>query len=288
MAARLRRGDRGNADGSVRSNRAHIFLTGAVAKTGERSRFRRLLSRSLERARKLIAVLRNDGVVESIALVRGYVSYRREKRVGAYVDRKYGADTGGRIPLDRLAIESQNVAEGVQYEPVSEFYFHRMLGAVQIPPDTHVFVDLGSGKGRALLLAADYPFKRFIGVEFSPELHEAAQVNLGRFVARTGSAQSFQLWLGDAVSFEFPLEPIALHLFNPFGEAVLREVVQRLATSVREVPRDVLVFYKNPRHSRVLDEVPFLRRVKVTSKYAVYASATAAELSSAERGRLSA
>ena len=30
-----------------------------------------------------------------------------------------------------------------------------------------VFLDLGAGKGRALLLASQFPFKRIVGVEFS-------------------------------------------------------------------------------------------------------------------------
>jgi hypothetical protein len=130
---------------------------------------RRLLGALGQRARKLVAVLRDDGLVESVVLVRGYVEYRREKLFGARVDRTYGSETSGRIPLDRLEIDSPNVAEGVQYEPVSELYFRRMLGALRIPPDTYVFVDLGSGKGRALVMAAEWPFKRFVGIDFSPE-----------------------------------------------------------------------------------------------------------------------
>jgi SAM-dependent methyltransferase len=232
---------------------------------------RRSLGALRQRVRKLLAVLRQDGVVESVVLVGGYLEYRREKLFGARVDRRYGSETGGRIPLERLEIESPNVKEGVQYEPVSELYFRRMLGAVPIPPDRYVFVDLGSGKGRALLMAADYPFKRFVGIEFSPELHEIARQNVARFKARTGSTQTFELHVGDAVSFEFPPEPIALHLFNPFGEPVLRRVLERLEAALREAPRAVLVFYKNPLHRRVFEEASFLRRVKATSQYAVYA-----------------
>ena len=37
------------------------------------------------------------------------------------------------------------------------------------------FVDIGSGKGRALLLASDYPFREIIGIELSPELDRVAQ-----------------------------------------------------------------------------------------------------------------
>jgi len=47
------------------------------------------------------------------------------------------------------------------------------------------FIDLGSGKGRVLLMASDYPFKRIIGVEFMPELHRAAQENVREYTERT-------------------------------------------------------------------------------------------------------
>lgn len=224
-----------------------------------------------ERARKLVAVVRNDGLVESAMLVRGYLEYRREKLFGSRVDRKYGSETGGRIPLERLQIDSPNVKVGVQYEPVSELYFRRMLRAVDLQPHTYAFVDLGSGKGRALLMAAEYPFTRYVGIDFSPELHEIAERNVERYKARTGSTQSFELRVGDAAGFEFPPEPVALHLFNPFGEPVLRQVLHRLAASLRESPRSVLVFYKNPQHRRLFDEASFLSRVKATSQYAVYA-----------------
>lgn len=221
-----------------------------------------------------MAILRHDGFVESLVLVRGYIDYRLEKRFGARVDRKYGSETGGRVPLERLEIESPNLSEGVQYEPVSEFYLRRMLGAVPIPADTYAFIDLGSGKGRPLLVAAEYPFRRLIGIEFSQELHRIAQQNVARFRARTGSAQRVELHLGDVTSFDFPPEPLALHLYNPFGERVLRQVLGRLEASLKELPRNVLIYYRTPIHRRLLDEAPFLRPIKVTTQYAVYASLT--------------
>ena len=40
------------------------------------------------------------------------------------------------------------------------------------------FLDLGSGKGRTLLMASDYPFRRIVGVELLHSLHQIAQENL--------------------------------------------------------------------------------------------------------------
>ena len=167
---------------------------------------------------------------------------------------------------------SPNLEDGVQYEPVTEIYLRRALRAMRIPPPpSRSWTSDRERVGRSSI-AADYPFTRLIGVEFSPTLHRIAQRNVARFRARTGSAQRFELHLGDVASFDFPLEPVALHLYNPFGERVLDQVLGRLEESLEESPRDVIVFYVNPVHRWMLEKAPFLRRIKATSQYAVYAS----------------
>ena len=46
------------------------------------------------------------------------------------------------------------------------------------PIDAYTFVDLGAGMGRAMLLAADYPFRAVVGVELHPTLARIARANL--------------------------------------------------------------------------------------------------------------
>jgi hypothetical protein len=43
------------------------------------------------------------------------------------------------------------------------------LAALPIAYDKFAFVDCGSGKGRTLLIASEFPFKFIIGVEFAAE-----------------------------------------------------------------------------------------------------------------------
>jgi len=47
------------------------------------------------------------------------------------------------------------------------------MQAMPIDLSKFTFIDLGAGKGRALLMASDYLFQKIIGVEFMPELHHA-------------------------------------------------------------------------------------------------------------------
>lgn len=53
-----------------------------------------------------------------------------------------------------------------------------MLDRLDIRGAAEVFLDYGSGKGRALIMAAQYPFRRILGVEFSPQLSLIASQNI--------------------------------------------------------------------------------------------------------------
>lgn len=159
------------------------------------------------------------------------------------------------------------------YQPTEPALFREMLAALPINHREFVFVDLGSGKGRALLLAADFPFRRIIGVELLPELHAVAQENIRRY--RSDSQRCFDLssLRTDARDFEFPAEPMVLYLFNPLPESALAEVVARLERSLAPHPRPVFVLYHNPLLEHVLARSPALKRIGGTHQYVLYTNA---------------
>ena len=124
-----------------------------------------------------------------------------------------------------------------------------------------VFLDLGSGKGRTLLMASDYPFRRIVGVELLPALHQAAQDNLSKYRSESQKCFALESICADATEFLFPAEPIVLYLFNPFPEAGLRRMIANLEQSLREHPRTVYVLYHNPLLEHVLSESARLARL---------------------------
>ena len=71
-----------------------------------------------------------------------------------------------------------------------------MMSSLKLDFQEFTFIDIGSGKGRVLMMAADYPFRRILGIELLPDLHRAAQENLNRdeilLTARQPGAQ-FQM-----------------------------------------------------------------------------------------------
>jgi hypothetical protein len=160
------------------------------------------------------------------------------------------------------------------YQPTEVALFHEMLEALheQCHYDFHdfIFIDLGSGKGRTLLMASGYPFRRIVGVELLPALHQIAEENLRNY--RSESQQCFVLEsiCADATEFHFPAEPTVLYLFNPFVEAGLRQVIANLEQSLRASPRPVYVLYHNPLLEHVLGESKLLEKIGGTHQYSIY------------------
>jgi SAM-dependent methyltransferase len=162
------------------------------------------------------------------------------------------------------------------YQPTEPELFREMLEALraqaQIDFADHVFIDLGSGKGRTLLMAADYPFRRIVGVELLPALHQIAQENLNVYKGAAQKCFALESICADATNFSFPTEPLLTYLFNPFPEAGLRRMIENLQQSLRHTPRAMYVLYHNPLLEHVLAESTMLTRIGGTHQYSIYAS----------------
>jgi SAM-dependent methyltransferase len=156
------------------------------------------------------------------------------------------------------------------YQPTEPALFREMMASLTIEFDQFTFLDLGSGKGRTLLMASEYPFRKVVGVELLTELHRAAEENIRDYRSPTGRCSQIESVLGDARQFELPAEPLLLYLFNPLPERALSEVLERLRKSLAQAPRPVWVVYHNPLLEGTLGAAEFLQRVGGTAQYSVY------------------
>ena len=206
--------------------------------------------------------------------VRDSTPERRRQRYG---DADY--DWEHRVNTTSAAVDWRDRLLGVfhsPYQPTESALFHEMLDAwrEQSHAELHdfVFVDLGAGKGRTLLMASDYPFRSIVGVELLPALHQTAQENLKKYRSESQKCFALEAICGDASEFAFPAEPTVLYLFNPFPESGLRRVIANLERSLRERPRAVFVLYHNPLLEPVLAECTELKKIGGTHQYAIYRS----------------
>ena len=157
---------------------------------------------------------------------------------------------------------------GAPYQPTEPLLFREMIEAIAIDVSQFVFVDLGSGKGRTLLMAAEYPFRRIVGVELFRELHDVAVENL----ARSERRERMKAVCLDAREYEFPEDPLVLYLFNPLPSAALEQVIENLHRSLNSAPRQVRVIYHNPVSENVLAKAKFLHKLAATHQYAIYSN----------------
>lgn len=196
-----------------------------------------------------------------------------ESRRRRYGDVEY--DWDNRVDTTSATVTWRSRLLGVlhsPYQPTEPALFREMLEQLPIESGGFTFIDLGSGKGRALLMASEYPFARIVGVELLPELHHIASDNLRRYSSPTQRCVAIENICADAREFHFPAEPSVLYLFNPLPETGLREVMTKLEDSLRQHPRKVFVLYHNPLLEHVVGQSPMLQKTSGTHQYSVFSS----------------
>jgi SAM-dependent methyltransferase len=94
-------------------------------------------------------------------------------------DAVHGVDTQPWSLAD-ARLPSESVDEAVNYEPAHTGVLHHMFRSLPFRHEEYHLVDLGSGKGRTLLVGAEYPFKAITGVELSERSAQIARDNISR------------------------------------------------------------------------------------------------------------
>jgi len=156
------------------------------------------------------------------------------------------------------------------YQPTDPALFREMMASLPIAFDQFTFVDLGSGKGRTLLMASEYPFRRIVGVELIAELHRAAEENIRAYHSTTQRCKQIEAVCADACEFVLRETPLVLYLFNPLPETGLRRLIRNLEQSLERSPRPVWIVYHNPAMDSVLAASRTLERAGGTEQYAVF------------------
>ena len=148
-----------------------------------------------------------------------------ERQLPDPFDSMYGTDTAEIVPVGALDIPERRLTHANRYEPVALQDFDIALKEVPVRYEEYVFVDMGCGKGRALLLASRRPFKRIIGVELSVSLTKVAAENIRIYRDEMQRCREIEVLCQDASNYELPKDKIVLHLYNPFGSEIMRAVV---------------------------------------------------------------
>ncbi len=163
------------------------------------------------------------------------------------------------------------------YQPIPAEQFRQIMAALAEHMEgdktfsTFTFIDIGSGKGRALLLASQFGFRRIIGVELLPELDQVARENIRQWEQQGGTSR-IELICGDATTFRLPVEPAVIFLFNPLPEAALRAFLENIDRCLLEFPRPTFVLYVNPIFAQTFSALRSLQMLGGTHQYLLFRS----------------
>jgi SAM-dependent methyltransferase len=186
-------------------------------------------------------------------------------------DQKYGLDTSGFIPLSALDVTAESWVFGGAYQAVgADVDFGSVLANLALPYEQFTFIDLGSGKGRAVLLASTLPFRKVVGVEFSQALHQVAEENLRRWPEGARKCRQIVLECMDAREYRLPDESFVLFLYNPFGPPIMEQVIANVRAAHARSPGRIVVLYFTPKHAALWDRVEFLTKAQTGPGYSIY------------------
>lgn len=169
-------------------------------------------------------------------------------------DEMYGVDTTGLVFGESLfdhrgrTADSQGAHYWVTgYYGVAPSAFRAALERMALPWDKFTFVDIGCGKGRAMLLALEHPFREVVGVELAPALAAIAEQNLAVFDANWKQPHvRTRVIAGDATQFDLPHGPLLLFLYHPFAGPVMKQFVAHVKAATDAESREIYLLYANP------------------------------------------
>ena len=185
-------------------------------------------------------------------------------------DQIHGTDTSGLVPARDLVTGHENDEHVTAYYAVAPSILRALverwrstLGSRHITDYT--FLDVGCGKGRAVMLASELPFRKVVGVDLNPTMAAIAKDNVAKWkIAHKQDPTSqaiapITVLHDDALSFDLPRTPTLVFLFHPFEAPVLKAFLRRLEEASSAHPQGVDLLYVNAEHGPTINKHPAFR-----------------------------
>ncbi len=102
-------------------------------------------------------------------------------------------------------------------------------------------IDIGCGKGGALITLSKYPFQSVDGLDISDELISIAKSNLKKL-----KINKVKLFQSNAATFTDLEKYTHIYMANPFPCTIMKEVMSNIKKSIKKHPREVTIIYMNP------------------------------------------
>jgi SAM-dependent methyltransferase len=157
-------------------------------------------------------------------------------------DATYGTETFGRHDVKTSEDTGDTTTWG--YSAINQDFFREIMRSVPRPLAEYTFVDVGSGKGAAVLMASEFGFRRLVGVELAEELVRIAKLNTERFNRKTGKTIVPEWVQTDFFKWKIPSEPQLFFFNNPFPPDLTVKALAVLESSLASQPHSALLVFR--------------------------------------------
>ena len=171
-------------------------------------------------------------------------------------EKQLGINTHSIVNLDNLTLAGENSQQNHHYQGASYYILFSIFK--RLPPNVKhkALIDYGCGKGRALFVAEQCGFTKLIGVDIAKELIDDANTNKLAYKPKNKESEISFIY-EDATHFKIPDDAGVFYFFNPFGEAILLEVINQIKESIKQNPRKIYCIYLNPKYKTVFEKNGF-------------------------------
>ena len=169
----------------------------------------------------------------------------------------YRVETRQMIEPSEMDIDEADLKDTKRYQGSHVRILRKAFREIGMDLSGYHFIDLGSGKGRAMFIASLFGVKKCIGIEIAHKIQEICKKNIDTFCRRTGiDREKFELFQGNAMDYNISTSNNLIYLFNPFNLNIVELVAQKLKNSSLTPGTDIILSI-NPRSDSILNSVGY-------------------------------
>jgi Histone methylation protein DOT1 len=263
-------------------NTRHDHRTPGIAKVKDahRLKLRSNVTRFNHSLIRLIQRFKTSGPESAIILIvknlprptREWLTRHRARQHQRF-DSKYRVDTQMPVPVSDLEASAPGARFANRYEGTPIAALRKIIRRLRVDWSRFTFIDLGSGKGRVLLIAGQHRFRSVVGVEFSQKLHAIALSNIEVFDELGLTKAKIISFNCDAGDFDFSnIKDKIIFCYNPFSEDLMIRVLDNIERSIRQ-GGETIFLYLGPMPATIsvrLSRFPIIRRGEFLSEFGFF------------------
>jgi SAM-dependent methyltransferase len=175
------------------------------------------------------------------------------------IDKELGIETSGIVSAEDIHRDKKLNQLIIPYIGSQPSIVRTSLSALTTYAE-YTFVDYGCGKGRALVVASEFPFQRVVGLELSPILAATARSNASRVARRFSQRSPVEVVTGNACEYPLPSGKLTCFNYHAFGRELVSQMIRNFEAGLAAHTPHMFFVYYNPVHFELFDASPAFKR----------------------------